>query len=130
MITCQNLPSCANCSTHYQKLRPLVKQVNISKRFKKDAPDFNINTILDCQHTYFTKLHKLEETIQGNHIFRALTKRTHIVYVIDKDYRMIFLRAFDNFNSYKKFLVHLLKAVGKQRVNHIYYMHGNPNPSY
>ncbi len=111
MITCQNQPACTNCSSHYQELRPLIKEVVVSKRFKKDAPDFDINTILDCQHIYFTKLHKLEETIQGNHIFRALTKGTHIVYVIDKNHRMIFLRAFDNFNSYKKFLENKKKIV-------------------
>jgi hypothetical protein len=60
--------------------------------------------VLDCEHLYFKQLHKLEETIKGNHIFRALKNNLHVVYAIDRSHRLIFLRAFDNFTAYKKFL--------------------------
>ncbi len=105
MIQCSNkTQKCINCHDHFQQLRPLVNDVVVSKHFKRDAPDFNINLILDCEHMHFTRLHKFEETIEGNHIFRALKDKMHIVYAIDKNHRLIFLRAFNNFGSYKKFL--------------------------
>lgn len=95
---------CLNCNDHFFQLRPKIKKVLTSNHFKKDAPDFDTSLILDCQHEHFTKLHKLEETIDGNHIFRAIKGKTHYVYAIDKKNRLIFLRAFKNFQDYKKFL--------------------------
>lgn len=85
-------------------LRPQVKEVLVSKNFKCDCEDFDINFVVDCKHEYFTKLHKFEEKIDGNYIFRALNHHKHIVYCIDKDFRLIFLRVFSNFKEYKKFL--------------------------
>lgn len=95
---------CVNCHDHYQQLRPLVKEVIATKHFLRDAPGMDPNTIVNCEHEHFTKLHKFEEIINGNHIFRALKGKTHIVYAIDKSHRLIFLRAFENFNMYEKFL--------------------------
>jgi hypothetical protein len=99
----ETYPKVENCHEIFQKLRPNIKKIIISKHFKKDAPNFNINLILDSEHEYFTRLHKFEETINGNHIFRALKKGNHIVYSINSD-TLIFLRAFKNFKTYKKFL--------------------------
>jgi hypothetical protein len=37
-------------------------------------------------------------------IFRAKTDRMHIVYSVDKNMRIIFMRVFKNFKEYEKFL--------------------------
>ena len=95
---------CENCNHHFQRLRPQVESVVVTKRFLKDAPDFDINTILNCEHVYFQKLHKYEGKIAGNHLFRALQNHVHAVYAFDEKNRLIFLRAFENFSNYKKFL--------------------------
>lgn len=104
MAACDKTERCANCHDHYQQLRPLVKEIIVSKQFTRDAPDFDVNAVVDCRHEAFTHLHKFEETIDGNHIFRALQHKTHIVYCIDKNHRLVFLRAFHNFGLYKRFL--------------------------
>jgi len=96
--------SCVNCHAHFQQLRPSIKKIIATKHFLKEIGDFNPNWILDSQHQLFTELHKLEETIQGNHIFRALHKGVHIVYAVDKNHRLILLRAFNNFKHYLKYL--------------------------
>jgi hypothetical protein len=82
-----------------------VNEVLISSRFKRDAPDFNINLITDCEHRYSARFHKFETSINGSHVFRALVDGLYVVYVIDKDHRLIFLRAFRNVHSYEKFLI-------------------------
>ena len=78
---------CLNRYDHFEQLRPAITEVITSKHFLKDAPDFDTNLIVDCQHEYFTRLHKFEETIDGNHIFRAIRRKTHYVYAIDKNKR-------------------------------------------
>ena len=105
MFQCNKTERCINCHDHFQQLRPLVKEIVVSKHFTKDAPDFNVNWIIDCEHLHFTELHKFEEKINGHYIFRALKEKMHFVYSIDKQHRLIFLRAFNNFNTYKKFLM-------------------------
>jgi hypothetical protein len=52
----------------------------------------------------FTELHKFEENIDGNLVFRAKKEGIHIVYCVDKRKRIIFLRAFRNYGEYGKFL--------------------------
>lgn len=96
--------ACLNCHSHFRALRPLVKEAVVTKRFMHDAPGFDVNVILDCQHEHFTRLHKFEETINGVHVFRAVKHRKHIVYAIDDKHRMVFLRAFDNYSNYKRYL--------------------------
>jgi len=103
MIDCDKKQICENCSEHFQLLRPQITEVIISSHFKKDLPNFNTDLVLDCQHEHFTRLHKFEEKIENNHIFRALYNKTHIVYAIQEN-KIIFLRAFDNFKEYEKFL--------------------------
>jgi len=106
---CQKTPKCANCHSLFEKLRPLIKEIISSKHFLKDAPEFDLNLVFDCKHEYFTHLHKFEETINGNHIFRALNGKMHVVYAIDKNHRLVFLRAFNNFKDYLKFLTNKKK---------------------
>lgn len=89
---------------HFSRLQPLITEVVVSKHFSRDAPGFDVNLVLDSRHEHFTHLHKLEETIEGNHVFRALADHTHIVYAVDKKHRLIFLRAFKKFKQYEKFL--------------------------
>jgi hypothetical protein len=105
MTECQKKTiKCINCNDHFECLRPLVKEIIVTKIFLKEAPGFNVNSIIECEHAYFRELHKFEELIDGNYIFRALRDKTHIVYVIDRNHRLIFLRAFKNFKVYKRFL--------------------------
>jgi hypothetical protein len=95
---------CLNCTDHFHQLKPHIKEIIISHHFKKDAPDFDTDLITGCSHDNFTKLHKFEKTIHGHHIFRALKEKIHYVYAIDKDYRLVFLRAFHNYAKYSTFL--------------------------
>jgi mRNA-degrading endonuclease RelE of RelBE toxin-antitoxin system len=90
-------------------IRPLIKSIVVSKHFIRDLKDEEkinsiIKDILDCSHLEFTELHKFEEHINGNLIFRAKKEHLHIVYCIDKKKRIIFLRTMKNFIEYKKFL--------------------------
>jgi hypothetical protein len=99
-----NEEKCVNCHNHFEMFRPSVKEIIVLKHFKRDYPDFDTTLVTDSKHEHFVKLHKFEESIEGNHIFRAIHRRKHLVYAIDKQNRIIFLRAFDNFGLYKKFL--------------------------
>ena len=89
---------------HFEQFRPSIKEITITKHFKRDLPNFDINLIIDSKHENFTSLHKYEENIEGNHIFRALKDKVHIVYAVDKSHKLIFLRAFHNFKEYERFL--------------------------
>jgi mRNA-degrading endonuclease RelE of RelBE toxin-antitoxin system len=99
---------CETCNSHFMNLRPLIKEVVVSKHIRRDMEDSEIEKIvkdvLDCSHLEFTELHKFEENLNGNNIFRARRRGVHIVYCIDKDMRIIFLRALKNYEEYKKFL--------------------------
>jgi hypothetical protein len=90
-------------------IRPLVKSVVVSRHFIRDLKnqqerDSIIRDILDCSELEFTELHKFEENIDGNLVFRAKKEGKHIVYGVDKKMRIVFLRVFRNFGEYKKFL--------------------------
>lgn len=78
-----------------------IKEVLTTHHFHRDAHGFDTDAITKSDSTH---LHKYEENIEGNHIFRALIEHVHYVYAIDRDHRLIFLRAFHNFKEYKKFL--------------------------
>jgi len=101
---------CINCHNHFMMARPLIRGVVVSKHFIRDLKDEEkinsiIQNILDCSHLDFNELHKFEEHVNGNLIFRARKEQLHIVYCIDeKKTRIIFLRALKNFTEYKKFL--------------------------
>jgi len=91
------------------KVRPSIRTVVVSRRFIKDLKDQEmadsiIKDVLDCSHLEFHELHKFEKNIDGNLIFRAKKEKAHIVYGVDKNMRIIFLRAMQNFTQYKKFL--------------------------
>lgn len=90
-------------------IRPSIKEVVVTKHFARDLKGKEevssiVKDILDCSNLEFTELHKFEENIDGNLIFRAKKRQTHFVYFVDKKMRIIFLRAFKNFTEYKRFL--------------------------
>jgi mRNA-degrading endonuclease RelE of RelBE toxin-antitoxin system len=100
---------CINCHSHFMTVRPLIKAVVVSKHFMRDFKDEDearsvMEDILDCSRTGFIELHKFEEDIDGNLVFRAKKGGAHIVYSVDKEMRIIFLRAFRNYNEYDRFL--------------------------
>lgn len=105
----QRTDFCDRCESEFMKIRPYLKGVVISKHFIRDIKsqeEINsiIQEILDCSHLEFNELHKFEENIHGNLIFRAKRRNTHIVYAVDKNMNIIFMRAIKNFTEYKKFL--------------------------
>lgn len=87
---------------HFDQFRENINDIFYTKHFKREEPQFDAEIILKSE--FKTHLHKYEENIQGNHIFRALIKRKHYVYVIDKNNNLIMLRVFHNFKEYKKYL--------------------------
>jgi len=100
---------CINCHSEFTMVRPAIREVIVTKHFARDLKGKEevssiVKDILDCSNLEFIELHKFEENIDGNLIFRAKKGRTHFVYVVDKKMRIIFLRAFNNFTKYKKFL--------------------------
>lgn len=100
---------CRNCNSQFIAVRPLIKSVIISKHFMRDFKDtekmnFIMNGILDCSNLEFNELHKFEEEVNGTLIFRAKKDDLHIIYCVDRQRRLIFLRAIRNFTEYKKFL--------------------------
>ena len=117
--TCNEMKEfCDSCNSHFMFVRPLLKEVVVSKHFKRDLKDESeiisiIKNILDCAHLEFNELHKFEENIDGNLFFRAKKENLHIVYCVDKKMRIIFLRAIRNFDEYRRFLddKHELKAM-------------------
>jgi hypothetical protein len=99
---------CPECSSHFIRLRPSVKEVLITKHFSRDVKDETeresiISSVMDNSHLYFTELHKFEEDLDGMMIFRAKKDGHHIVYCII-DGKMIFLRMIKKFEDYRKFL--------------------------
>jgi mRNA-degrading endonuclease RelE of RelBE toxin-antitoxin system len=100
---------CVNCHSHFLGVRPFIKEAVISRRFIKDLKDQRevesvVNAVLDCSSVDFFELHKFEESLNGNLIFRAKKEGVHLVYCVDKQMRIIFLRAFKNYSEYSKFL--------------------------
>ena len=100
---------CVNCHSHFMSVRPRITSVIVRKRFFKDLRNGEkakaiVREVLDCSNADFSELHKFEEHVDGCMIFRAKKKRTHIVYCVDKNMRLIFMRAFKNFKEYEKFL--------------------------
>lgn len=100
---------CVNCNSHFMMLRPSIKSIVVSEHFIRDLKDKEkinsiIKNILDCSNLEFHELHKFEENINGNLVFRAKKDHLHIVYCVDKMKRIIFLRVIKNFDVYKKFL--------------------------
>jgi mRNA-degrading endonuclease RelE of RelBE toxin-antitoxin system len=90
-------------------VRPHIKSIVVTKHFFKDLKDPEeaksvIKDVLDCSNIDFYELHKFEEHIDGNMIFRAKKEKMHIVYCVDRNMRIIFLRVFSNFKEYEKFL--------------------------
>lgn len=100
------------------KLQPLIKEVIITKHFERDIKDQEkidkiVKKVTDTSHTEFHELHKYEENIDDNIIFRAKVGKKHILYCVTKERNIIFLRAIRNYDEYKKLLddKHMLKRM-------------------
>ena len=94
---------------HFHELFPFVKEISFSSHFEKDMKsqglvNFDAKKIFSQEFNDFTRLHKFEEKIGEHYIFRALHTGKHLVYSIDKNGKVVFLRAFSNFKEYEKFL--------------------------
>jgi mRNA-degrading endonuclease RelE of RelBE toxin-antitoxin system len=102
-------PQCLNCHNQFLALRPLLAGVVVSKRFARDLKDNEkafkvVADVLDCSNLNYGEMHKYETKIEGSLIFRAKQEGVHMVYAIDDQLRLVFLRAFRNFTEYGKFL--------------------------
>jgi len=87
---------------HFEQFRGSINDIFYTKHFRREAPLFDAEIILKSE--FKTHLHKYEENIEGNHIFRALIEKKHYVYAIDKNNNLIMLRVIHNFKEYKKYL--------------------------
>ncbi len=100
---------CFNCYSHFKMVRPSLKTLVISSHFVRDLKDKEernsiVSGVLNCSNVDFNELHKFEEHIDGDLIFRAKKGGIHIVYCVDKKMRIVFLRAFRNYTEYGNFL--------------------------
>jgi mRNA-degrading endonuclease RelE of RelBE toxin-antitoxin system len=100
---------CVNCHSHFMTIRPSLRTLVISRHFIRDLKDKEevnsiVSGVLNCSNVDFNELHKFEEDIDGNLVFRAKRDGVHILYCVDKKQRIIFLRAFKNYNEYGNFL--------------------------
>jgi mRNA-degrading endonuclease RelE of RelBE toxin-antitoxin system len=100
---------CLNCHSQFVAVRPNIRGVVVTKRFFKDLEDEEkakeiVRDVLDCSNADFYELHKFEEHAAGCMVFRAKKEGMHIVYCVDKNMRIIFMRVFKNFKNYEKFL--------------------------
>lgn len=98
---------CLNCHSHFNTIRPTLTKALISKQVKKDIKNYHeiIKEILNCSNINYNELHKFEEKYGDIKVFRAKKDKFHYVYAIDKEKRLILLRAFTNFQEYRKFLL-------------------------
>ena len=88
--------------SHFNLFKNTIGLIVRTHHFERDWKGFDSSIILDSE--YAPHLHKYEENVFGNHVFRALYEKKHVVYAIDKEHRLILLRAFSNFKEYCKFL--------------------------
>ncbi|UCD96272.1 MAG: hypothetical protein JSV35_07195 [Candidatus Bathyarchaeota archaeon] len=100
---------CKNCNSRFMQVRPFLKKAVVSNHFRRDVKDVErmesmIRKVLDCTSLEFNELHKFEKNVNGNLIFRAKRGPWHIVYCVDRQKRIIFLRAINNFTEYGRFL--------------------------
>lgn len=103
-MDCSNEEKNEGVKSHFDNDIAKINEIILTKRFKKDAPNFKAENVISCEHLHFTKLHKFEKHVGELQIFRALINGIHYLYAIDKKFRVIFLRAFKNFKEYGKFL--------------------------
>jgi len=100
---------CLNCHKQFITVRPLLTGVILTKRFFKDFKgkanaEATASDILDCSNVDYSEMHKFEKNVDGALIFRDKKEGVHIVYAVDRQRRLVFLRAFRNYSEYEKFL--------------------------
>ena len=91
------------------QLSSQVKDFKISSHFERDIKTKKereeiVKKILSCENIEHEQLHKFEMSVGNNKIFRAKINGVHIVYYINKEKELIFLRAIKNFQEYENFL--------------------------
>lgn len=104
--SCEEKTHCINCHNHFMELRPSIKEVVVSKHFRRDVKDEKMvsaiaSEILSCES--FAELHKFEEHVDGIPVFRAKKDKIHFVFAVEGE-TLVLLRAFKNFKEYEKFL--------------------------
>jgi hypothetical protein len=94
------------CNSHFKNLRPSISEYKVSSHMAKnlDNPQEAIDKIMNCEDVCSSEIHKFEEKIGDLTIFRAKIDGIHIVYAVNKEKILFFLRAFRNFSHYGKFL--------------------------
>jgi mRNA-degrading endonuclease RelE of RelBE toxin-antitoxin system len=94
---------------HLITIKPHIRSIVVSKRFlenlkEEEKAKKRLREVLNCPDADFYELHKFEEHVNSCRVFRAKTGEMHIVYCVDKNKRIIFMRVFKNFKRYKKFI--------------------------
>jgi mRNA-degrading endonuclease RelE of RelBE toxin-antitoxin system len=75
-------------------ITPSLRTVVISRHFIRDLKDKKeinsiVSDVLECSNADFNELHKFEEYIDGDPVFRAKKDDIHIVYCVDRKMRII-----------------------------------------
>jgi mRNA-degrading endonuclease RelE of RelBE toxin-antitoxin system len=93
---------------HLVTIKPHVRSVVVGKRFLKDLKGEKAKELLrealDYPDANFYELQKFEEHVVGSAGFRGKAGEEHVVYCVDKNKRVIFMRVFKNVENYKKFI--------------------------
>jgi len=93
---------------HLVTIKPQVRSAVVGKRFLKDLKGEKAKELLrealDYPEAELYELHKFEEHAAGSAGFRAKAGEGHVVYCVDKNKRVIFMRVFKNVEHYKKFV--------------------------
>ncbi len=94
--------------SHFEQMRPSILGHAVTNHFKRDLGEARATAIvlevLGSNQSSFEELHKFEEKVQGNFIFRAKIAGKHIVYAVSASKMLVFLRGFSNFSEYRKYL--------------------------
>ncbi len=90
---------------HFEEIKSKIKGYEITKHFKRDLKGSALPSVMDIINSedYCEELHKFEFKKEGKLYFRAKIKGIHILYCYESG-KIVFLRAFRDFNKYRKFL--------------------------
>ncbi len=90
---------------HFEEIKPKIKGYEITKHFKRDLKGAALPCVMDILNSkdYSEELHKFEFKKENKLYFRAKINKIHILYCFDNE-KILFLRAFKDFNNYRKFL--------------------------
>ena len=93
---------------HLVTIKPHVRSAVVGKRFLKDFEGEKAKELLrealDYPDADVYDLRKFEEGSAGSAGFRGKAGERHVVYCVDKNKRLVFMRVFRNVEHYKKFV--------------------------